>query len=92
MKKISIDECLKECSVTVATKDALKEINGGCTFKVGRCLKDGTGFIMIVYVACPNSATYASHASKAKSWAVTNLAKGATCNVVVDANGVRVTS
>ena len=88
MKKISIDECLKECSVTVATK----EIDGGCTFKVGRCLKDGTGFIMNVYVACPNSATYASHASKAKSWAVTNLAKGATCNVVVDANGVRVTS
>lgn len=84
MTKISIDECLKECSVTVATKDALKEINGGCTFKVGRCLKDGTGFIMHVYNSCGNQA---SHASKAKSWAATNLAKGATCNVVVDANG-----
>lgn len=88
MKKISISDCLNELNIKETSKDTINNINGGCTFRVGRCLKDGTGWIMDVFSSCNK---HSSHASKAKSWAKSNLEKGAYAKVKVTDSKVTIT-
>lgn len=89
MHKISLDDCLKGFGVAETSVDTIKKINGGCTFKVGRCLNDGTGWIMSVYSSCSK---HGSHADKAKTWAKNNLEKGAHAKVKVTDSKVTITT
>lgn len=87
MAKISIMDCLKELDVKESSVDVLKEINGGCTFKVGRCLADGNGYIIKIYSQCGN---HSSHTSKAIAWAKSNLSKGASAKIKVTNSSIKI--
>lgn len=78
--KISLDSYLNNISVKETSLDIIKKINGGCTFRVGRCLADGTGYIDTIYSSCSN---YSTHRTKAINYAAQNLARGTTRKIKV---------
>ena len=46
MKKININECLNELNIVESSEETMKKINGGCTIQIGRCLKDGSYYVV----------------------------------------------
>lgn len=67
MKKLSINEFMNEFDVAESLEDAMKEINGGCRITVGRCLRDGTYYIMSLQKRCNN---YVNHITMAITEAI----------------------
>ena len=77
MKKISLDQISKELNMVESSTDVIKKINGGCKIQVGRCLNDGSYYIMDVIVGCSNNSVYTAHVADIMNQAKrSNMARG----------------
>lgn len=74
MKKIDLDKYIASADLVETSDEALKNINGGCIVKIGRCKKDGKYWVASVSQQCSKYSTHVSTAlAKAKQ---TNIALG----------------
>ena len=72
MKIVNLNEYITGTNLVETSAEALKNINGGCTVKIGRCKKDGTYWVAAVTNPCSQQATHTAQAlSKAKSINIT---------------------
>ena len=69
MKKININECLNELNIVESSEETMKKINGGCTIQIGRCLKDGSYYVVSLTNRCTN---YVNHIAEAITYSMNN--------------------
>lgn len=58
-----------ELNIVESSEETMKKINGGCTIQIGRCLKDGSYYVVSLTNRCSN---YVNHIAEAITYSMNN--------------------